>query len=128
MKRALKLQYTIQFGELAPYAAAVAEGRALASTCRHCGFTAFPPRVICPTCQRPDFAWQQLSGEARILHRTAGNERAFGLAQFAGASTQTVVRLHAIPDDAPTGRLIAPRDELIGLWLGADTPDARKGH
>lgn len=128
MKRALTLQYTVNFGELAPYAVAVTEGRALASACQHCGFTAFPPRAICPTCQRPGFAWRALSGSARIVHRTAGGEQVFGLVQFAGADTQTVVRLHAIPDGATAGRLIAPRDELIGLWLGVDGPDAGKGH
>lgn len=127
MKRELSLHYTVAFGQLAPFAEAVAEGRALASNCRHCGFTAFPPRVICPTCQRADFAWRELSGTARIIQRTAGADQAFALAQFAGADTQTVVRLHAIPDGAAAGRLITPRDQLIGLWLGAGAPDAQKG-
>lgn len=128
MKRQVTLDYTITLGQLAPYAKALQEGRALASACNNCEFTAFPPRVVCTQCESNDFTWKKLSGGAQILERTAGTDREFALVQFSGADTRTVVRLHDIPVHASIGRLIVPRDELIGLWLGADVPDAGEGY
>ncbi|WDR00548.1 hypothetical protein PSC71_07260 [Devosia sp. J2-20] len=126
MKRQMVLDYTLVFGALAPYAEAVRAGEALASVCQHCGHTAFPARIVCPQCTGNVIAWKKLSGRARILQRTAGLEQTFALVQFDGAETRSIVRLHAIDPHLSHGRLIAPHDELIGLWLGADAPDSGK--
>jgi uncharacterized protein len=126
MKREVTLDYTLEFGALAPYITALGKGEALASACQNCGFTAYPARLLCPKCASSPVEWKPLSGRAQIVHRTAGPEHAFALVQFEGADTRSVVRLHAIPPHVSQGWLIAPRDELTGLWLGADASDARK--
>lgn len=126
MKRQITLDYTLQFGVLAQYAAAVRKGLALASACNKCGFTAFPPRVTCLQCESGEFRWRQLTGEAQLVERTGSGSEGYALAHFDGAQTQSVVRLHDISETASRGRLIAPQDELIGLWLGAEAFEARK--
>ena len=126
MKRQITLDYALKFGALAPYVAAVGKGEALASVCDQCGYTAFPARLVCPSCTNSSVTWERLSGHAQVVHRTAGPEHEFALVRFDGADTQSVVRLHAVPSHASHGWLIAPRDDLIGLWLGADASDAGK--
>ncbi|MVS98905.1 zinc ribbon domain-containing protein [Devosia marina] len=126
MKRQLTLEYAFEFGALEPYYSAVARGVALASVCEQCGYAAFPARILCPKCASSYVKWKPLLGRAQIVHRTTGAKHEFALVRFDGADTQTVVRLHTIPPHASHGWLIVPRDDLIGLWLGAAASDAGK--
>src|SRR5690606_2644686 len=80
----------------------------------------------CGRCDCDRFAWTTLPGTADIAGRTDGPGGTFALVQFAGADTQTVVRLHEVPADAVRGRLIAPQDTLRSLRRGDEERAAGK--
>ena len=48
----------------------LAEGRVMASHCRDCGRTAFPPRSCCPGCGSEAFDWTEIDGTGRLLTYT----------------------------------------------------------
>lgn len=113
----LSLDYTLPFGALAPYAAALAEGRALASQCHGCGHVAFPARSLCGACGDSRMGWTELPGRARIIHRSDGSARSFALVQFEGADTFSTVELVNPEQETPAGRLVAPEGEAPALRL-----------
>ena len=117
MHRRLQLDYRLSAGRLAPWADALSEGRALGRRCDGCGKVSFPPLRRC-ACGSGDASWQELSGKAEILHRTAGPEEAFALVRFKGADTLAVVRLTGFGEGETSGYLTPQADEP------ADAPPA----
>ena len=67
----LTLRYAHSFGALAPYLEGLESGRAVASTCAHCGRTWFPPRLGC-CAQAGPARWATLAGTGRIVAGTSG--------------------------------------------------------
>ncbi len=51
---------------LAPFYAALGEGRFTTTRCRTDGSLHWPPRVVCPSCHREDLEWVELPREATI--------------------------------------------------------------
>jgi uncharacterized OB-fold protein len=43
------------------------EGRFTTTKCKKCGYTAFPPGVICPRCWSEDLEWVDLPKKARVV-------------------------------------------------------------
>ena len=121
MRKRLQLDYRLSAGRLAPWADALSKGRALGRRCDGCRMVSFPPLRRC-ACGSGDASWQELSGEAEILHRTAGPEEEFALVRFRGADTLAVVRLVDVGKGETNGYLKAqadePADALPALILG----------
>lgn len=117
MRKRLQLDYRLSAGRLAPWADALSKGRALGRRCDGCRRVSFPPLRRC-TCGSDEASWQELSGEAEIVHRTAGQEEAFALVRFEGADTLAVVRLADIGEGETRGYLTPQADEP------ADAPPA----
>ena len=126
MKYRMMLDYDIATGDLTPYFDALAEGRALASTCTSCGHVAFPARTTCTRCAGQEINWTELTGTAQVLFRTDGPTDSFALVHFDGADTNSTVALsnpEAFEPDVKSlhGRLVSPPDEQPGLWLALTT-------
>ncbi len=121
MKHRVAFDYSLAEGELAGFLDGLREGKAIASHCRGCGRTSFPPARSC-RCQRSDgtddaLEPKHLSGGAEILVRTDGPGGAFALVRFDGADNMAVCRL---ADPSVTGRrghLCGVGYELPGLVL-----------
>lgn len=102
----LTLDYQLQAGWLEPFVRGLQQGIAIARCCSACKKTSFPPIRVCE-CKNTNGEWENLSGKARIVYRCDGTEGSFALVQFAGADTQTVVRLDDMSDADVVGYLKA---------------------
>jgi uncharacterized OB-fold protein len=51
----------------APYWDALAEGRLIFQRCRACRHAWLPAREECPQCLRADWAWEDASGQAKLI-------------------------------------------------------------
>lgn len=120
----LTLDYALGPGWLAPYVAALLEGRALARRCA-CGHVSFPPLRVCLSCGGATADWHDLPGTAHLLFRTTGADGDHALARLDGADTATVMRLEAVPGDAQDARLMPPGGALPRLILGPLAPKDR---
>jgi len=100
----LTLDYQLHPGWLEPYIRGIQQGSAIARCCSACKKTSFPPIRVCE-CRHTKGEWVSLSGKAHIVNRCTGTEGDFALVQFAGADTQTVVRLDNISDAEHSGYL-----------------------
>lgn len=109
----LQLRHTHPLGELAPYFLGLQAGRAMASRCRACTRTWFPPRLDCPD-HRSGIDWVELPGTGRVVSVTLtsgplpfGSEsmpRAFALVALDGAENLAFGRLADLPDGVAEGQ------------------------
>ena len=53
--------------EVSEHRAALADGRLMFQRCGRCAHAWLPPREHCPNCLSPAFAWEQASGEAKVV-------------------------------------------------------------
>lgn len=116
----LTLDYSLAPGWLAPWVQGVAEGKAIGRTCSACGRVSFTPLRRCP-CGESDGTWTPLPGTATLIHRTEGADGFFGLVQFDGADTRTVVKLVDWDSAATQGHIIAPKNGTPALLLAPFT-------
>lgn len=105
----LSLDYQLAPGWLQPYTDGLIEGKALAWRCADCERTSFPPARTC-TCGQTTGAWRVLTGYARVMHYTFGQDGQFALVRFDGADTSAVVRLDSL-DVALT--LVQPNESSV---------------
>jgi uncharacterized OB-fold protein len=117
MKYQMTLDYTIPFGDLAPYFEALQVGKALASECIKCGYVAFPARINCGACGSENTKWTPLKGTAHIQFQTDGASDSFALVKFDGADTASTVGLLNPNQETTIGSLVAPRGDAPGLWV-----------
>ncbi|WP_375173284.1 Zn-ribbon domain-containing OB-fold protein [Pseudooceanicola sp.] len=54
-------------GAAAAYWAAMDDRRLMFQRCRACGSAQLPPREECTSCLSPDLAWEEASGDARLV-------------------------------------------------------------
>ncbi|MFZ5916345.1 MAG: Zn-ribbon domain-containing OB-fold protein [Chloroflexota bacterium] len=47
------------------------ENRLMGSRCQSCGALHLPPRALCPACYGSDMAWEELSGQGKLVAFTA---------------------------------------------------------
>ena len=96
----IKFEYAHSFGALAPYFAALTEGRALGAKCAACGKVWFLPRMVCACGSATE--WKELPGTGIVEAVTSGpgavplssvtGELAFALVRFDGADNLALVR------------------------------------
>jgi uncharacterized OB-fold protein len=48
-------------------------GKVMATRCKECGTTYFPPRVDCPSCLSSEVEWFEVKGEGKLLTYTVVN-------------------------------------------------------
>lgn len=98
------LDYTLSPGWMKPFVEGLFEGKTVGLKCTSCSHTSFPPQRTC-TCGAMPNDWITLSGAAEIVFRTSGADGDFGLVQFDGADTQSVVRLEDIKPQTQRGQI-----------------------
>lgn len=99
-----------------PFVDGLIDGKAVATKCTSCAHISYPPQRTC-TCGEKQSDWIRLSGTAEIVFRTTGSDGDFGLVQFDGADTQTVVRLEAFSTHVQRGRIAKAVDSLPKMIL-----------
>ena len=132
----IKFEYAHSFGALAPYFAALVEGRALAARCGGCSKIWFPPRMVC-TCGSAT-EWKELPGTGTVEAVTSGpgavplttvaGELAFALVRFDGAGNLALARCvpPAAIDIGVRGRLA--RAPVRGLHPASSVVFVPVGH
>ena len=110
------LDYSLETGWLTPFVTGLQMGDVIARTCQSCACVSFPPQRVCPCGDRKG-DWVTLAGTATIKWRTHGADGDFALAQFDGASTQTVLRLVGFDATQKRGKLIASGSNAPALSL-----------
>lgn len=58
------------YTKVTDFAQYLKDGRLMASHCKACGATSFPPRADCGECMSGDFDYQEVSGKATLLTYT----------------------------------------------------------
>ncbi|MDE0310210.1 MAG: zinc ribbon domain-containing protein [Acidiferrobacterales bacterium] len=104
----VELDYTYSLGALKPYFDALADARALASSCPACGKVNFPPRIVCGD-DWSETDWIELNGTGEVVEFTAGrgtngNSVAFALIQMKGADNLCLGRCEE--QDVKVGNLV----------------------
>ena len=54
------------YTKVSDFAQYLKDGRLMASRCKRCGATSFPPRADCEACMSGDFEFFEISGRARL--------------------------------------------------------------
>lgn len=96
--------------KIAEFARHLKDGYLMASRCRGCGYTSFPPRADCPRCLGDDFEFQEISGEGSVVTYTRIDAAPAGFEDLAPFTVGVV-------DLKETGRLLA--------WFGDSIPEER---
>ncbi|MDH3497854.1 MAG: Zn-ribbon domain-containing OB-fold protein [Gemmatimonadota bacterium] len=91
------------YTKVAGFAQELRDGRLMASRCKACGATSFPPRADCAECLSGDFEFLEISGKATLHTFTKIVAAPTG---FEDLAPYTV----GVADLAETGRLLA--------WIG----------
>ena len=60
-----KVNYS-PYTKVSDFAQYLKDGRLMASKCRKCGTTSFPPRADCEVCMSGDFEFSEISGKATL--------------------------------------------------------------
>jgi len=99
----------VPYTKISDFAVHLKDGRLMASRCKKCGETTFPPRADCPACMADEFEYTEVSGKA-TLH--------------------TFTKIEAAPtgfeDDVPYTVGVADLDEggRALAWIGETIPEA----
>ena len=56
----------VPYTKISDFARHLKDGRLMASRCKKCGETSFPPRADCPACLSGDFEYKEVSGKATL--------------------------------------------------------------
>jgi uncharacterized OB-fold protein len=96
--------------KVSDFARHLRNGRIMASRCRGCGCTSFPPRADCPECLGSEFEYAELSGEGTVVTFTRIDAAPAG---FEDASPLVI----GVVDLKETGRLLA--------WFGPSIPESQ---
>ena len=94
--------------KVSEFAVHLKDGRLMASRCKKCGHTSFPPRADCPKCLSGEFEYFQLSGEGTLVTYTRIDAAPAGFEDMAPYVVGVV-------DLKETGRLLA--------WVGDSIPE-----
>ncbi|MBM3598465.1 MAG: hypothetical protein FJX35_09645 [Alphaproteobacteria bacterium] len=107
-------RYSHGLGALAPFFAALTQGRALATQCPSCRTTWFPPRMTCPD-HGPLAQWRELAGVGTVMTVTRttlslpltgrGAAAVMALIAMDGASNLVVGRIAGAMDAEPGARV-----------------------
>ena len=98
----------VPYTKVSDFAGHLKDGRLMATRCKACGQTTFPPRADCPKCLEGDFEFSEISGKG-TLHTYS---------KIAAAPTgfeDVVPYTVGVVDLEEGGRLLA--------WIGETIPD-----
>jgi uncharacterized OB-fold protein len=98
----------VPYTKVSDFAGHLKDGRLMATRCKACGETTFPPRADCPKCLEGDFEFSEISGKG-TLHTYS---------KIAAAPTgfeDVVPYTVGVVDLEEGGRLLA--------WIGETIPD-----
>ena len=103
----------------AAYWSAAREHRLVVPRCTNCGYTFWPPEVVCPECQHTDFAWDEVA-QSGTLWSYATYYRALDAA-FADELPYTVglidlgkgIKMYGIMRTPPQDVVIGQRVEAV---------------
>ncbi len=56
-----------EFNRIYPFYENLRAKKLTTTKCKKCGFTAFPPRVVCPQCNAADLEWVELPTKGKVL-------------------------------------------------------------
>jgi uncharacterized OB-fold protein len=56
----------VPYTKISDFAVHLKDGRLMASRCKKCGETTFPPRADCPACLADEFEYEEVSGKATL--------------------------------------------------------------
>jgi uncharacterized OB-fold protein len=56
----------VPYTKISDFARHLKDGRLMASRCKKCGETTFPPRADCPACLSGEFDYEEVSGKATL--------------------------------------------------------------
>lgn len=96
------------YTKVSEFAQYLKDGRIMASRCKKCGATSFPPRADCGECMSGDFEFFEISGKATLHTMTKIVAAPTG---FEDVTPYTV----GVVDLEETGRLLA--------WIGESIPE-----
>jgi len=91
------------YTKVADFARELKDGRLMASRCKACGATSFPPRADCAECLSGDFEFVEISGKATLHTFTKIVAAPTGFEELAPYTV-------GVADLAETGRVLA--------WIG----------
>lgn len=94
--------------KVSEFAVHLKDGHLMASRCKKCGHTSFPPRADCPKCLGGEFEYSRLSGEGTLVTYTRIDAAPAGFEDMAPYVVGVV-------DLKETGRLLA--------WIGDSIPE-----
>lgn len=107
----------VPYTKVSDFAKHLKDGRLMASRCKKCGKTSFPPRADCGDCLSGEFEYSEVTGKAKLLTFT---EIVAAPTGFEDVAPYTV----GVVDLEEGGRLLAwmgdsiPKDEMkIGMDL-----------
>ena len=104
INKKLELTYNLSFGVMSKWLTELTKGQALALKCLNCNNVSFPPQKVCG-CGSKISCWIKLSGVAKILSKTSGQDGSYAIAKFEGCSSSSVVRLKNFKEYETKGKL-----------------------
>jgi len=121
MRLRLELDYDLAEGAITPFVEGLRRGVAVACACVACGRTTFPPDRRCGCSagadNAPGLRWRELSGSARVIHRTDGPGGHFALVRFDGADNCAVCRIVNPQYEGGTAALQPSNDEKPAICV-----------
>ena len=105
INKKLELTYNLSFGVMSKWLTELTKGQALALKCSNCSNVSFPPQKVC-SCGSNRSSWIKLSGVAKILSKTSGQDGSYAIAKFEGCSSSSVVRLKNFKGIETVGKLV----------------------
>ena len=105
INKKLELSYNLSFGVMSKWLSELTKGQAIALKCSKCSNVSFPPQKVC-TCGSNRSSWIKLSGIAKILSKTSGQDGNYAIAKFEGCSSSSVVKLKNFKGFETSGRLV----------------------
>jgi len=73
--------------KVADFVTYLEEGKVMATRCRKCGTSYFPPKTDCPKCLLSDMEWFEIKGNGKLITYTIVN---YGPAGFEGKTPYTL--------------------------------------
>jgi len=104
INKKLELSYNLSFGVMSKWLTELTKGQALALKCSNCNNVSFPPQKVC-SCGSNRSSWIKLSGVAKILSKTLGQDGSYAIAKFEGCSSSSIVKLKNFKGFESVGKL-----------------------
>ncbi len=81
-RRSLELKYQIPMGKIDKFFEALEQGKVLATKCKICGKTYFPPQGDCPECRKSEMDWVEVQNDGTLLTFTVINAKPTSFSKY----------------------------------------------